>query len=130
MLKKITVLGFICVSVGSCFPVVQQLRLSLADTVTSYSNFEPEGPGTYAFGYDIDDPESANTQFREEERHLDGSVVGKYGWVADDGRVYVVSYVADTNGYRATVKDASRYRRAKGPIQRTIPHRAGPKHLI
>lgn len=59
-----------------------------------------QGPGTYAFGYDVADEATGNTHFREEQRHPNGTVTGSYGWVDPQGRVTVVSYVADKNGYR------------------------------
>ncbi|KAJ3653406.1 hypothetical protein Zmor_012660 [Zophobas morio] len=74
-------------------------RLSLVDW-NSYNYHEPQGPGTYAFGYDIDDASSNNVQFRNEERHPNGTVTGSYGYVAPDGNVRVVNYIADQNGYR------------------------------
>ncbi|XP_063922687.1 larval cuticle protein 16/17-like isoform X2 [Zophobas morio] len=82
-------------------------RLSLVDW-NSYNYHEPQGPGTYAFGYDIDDASSNNVQFRNEERHPNGTVTGSYGYVAPDGNVRVVNYIADQNGYRATEENPVR----------------------
>ncbi|XP_017779372.1 PREDICTED: cuticle protein 21-like [Nicrophorus vespilloides] len=82
-------------------------RLSLADWENYYEP-EPEGPGSYAFGYDIEDPETDNVQFRHEERHPNGTVRGSYGYVTPDGNVNIVNYIADALGYRATVETRSR----------------------
>lgn len=78
-------------------------RLSLADW-ESYSLRDHEGPGTYAFGFDVEDPETNNIQTRNEERYPNGTVVGSYGYVQPDGSVVLVNYVADENGYRANVE--------------------------
>ncbi|CAG9814347.1 unnamed protein product [Phaedon cochleariae] len=79
-------------------------RLSTVDWA-NHNTFEPQGRGTYAFGYDIEDPETNNVQFRDEERYQNGTVVGSYGYVKPDGNAHIVKYVADENGYRATVED-------------------------
>ncbi|KAG5894303.1 hypothetical protein JTB14_015543 [Gonioctena quinquepunctata] len=98
-------------------PLVTQPRLSIVDW-GNHNYFEPQGPGTYAFGYDIEDPETNNVQFRDEERYPNGTVVGSYGFVKPDGNIHVVKYVADGNGYRATVEDSSGQPKVSGfPIQ-------------
>lgn len=74
-------------------------RLSLVDW-DQYSTREEDGPGTYSFGYDIEDPETNNIQTRSEERYPNGTVVGSYGYVQPDGTVMLVNYIADENGYR------------------------------
>ncbi|CAG9771546.1 unnamed protein product [Ceutorhynchus assimilis] len=110
---KWDIIGVILLAIlelADLLPQVQELRLSLADVATSYSNYEPEGPGTYAFGYELDNPETQNVQFRDEERKADGTVTGKYGWVAEDGTAYVVTYVADSRGYRANVENIPSWR--------------------
>jgi hypothetical protein len=66
-----------------------------------------QGPGTYVFGYDIEEPENGNMQFRQEERLPNGTVTGSYGVVEPDGNVRVVRYIADSMGYRCTKLNSS-----------------------
>ncbi|XP_017135406.1 uncharacterized protein LOC108151358 [Drosophila miranda] len=66
--------------------------------VTNYFLHEPYGPNTYAFGYEIDDPQTQNIQFRDERRFVNGSVQGSYGYVRPDGLIEVTKYRADENG--------------------------------
>jgi len=39
-------------------------------------------------------------QYREEQRHLDGSVTGTYGWVDPNGILRLFDYISDKDGYR------------------------------
>lgn len=48
----------------------------------------------------MDDAETGNTQFREEERHPNGTVTGSYGYVDPFGKAQIVHYIADERGYR------------------------------
>ncbi|KAH8350841.1 hypothetical protein KR067_000998, partial [Drosophila pandora] len=70
--------------------------------VSSYFLREPYGPNTYSFGYEINDPQTHNSQFREEKRFVNGSIQGSYGYARPDGKVEVTSYTADEEkGYSA-----------------------------
>lgn len=59
-----------------------------------------QGPGTYTYGYDIEEPATRNIQFRRERRLPNGTVTGSYGLVEPDGNVRIVHYTADNLGYR------------------------------
>ncbi|CAH0557216.1 unnamed protein product [Brassicogethes aeneus] len=81
-------------------PLSSNPRLSLADW-NNYNLHEPNGPGTYAFGFDIEDPDTGNAQFRNEEKHANGSVTGSYGYMDPDGVARITHYIADAGGYRS-----------------------------
>lgn len=77
------------------------IRYSAVDWDTSvYSFRDQDGPGSYSFGYDIEDAETNNLQTRSEERFPNGTVTGHYGYLQPDGIVLMVNYIADTKGYR------------------------------
>lgn len=59
-----------------------------------------QGPNTYEFRYDVENAPTSNIQYRMEERLANGSVVGSYGQVQPDGKIRVVSYIADKDGVK------------------------------
>ncbi|XP_030372694.1 uncharacterized protein LOC115622776 [Scaptodrosophila lebanonensis] len=63
--------------------------------VNNYFLHDPYGPDTYAFGYEVVDPDTDNVQFRDERRYVNGSVEGSYGYVRPDGLIEVTRYRAD-----------------------------------
>lgn len=65
-----------------------------------YSHLDHQGRGSYSFGYDIEDPETNNVQFRNEERHPNGTIIGSYGYLEPNGNIHMVHYIADNYGYR------------------------------
>ncbi|XP_052846041.1 uncharacterized protein LOC128258456 isoform X1 [Drosophila gunungcola] len=73
--------------------------------VSNYFLHEPYGPNTYAFGYEVDDPQTKNSQFREEKRFVNGSIQGSYGYARPDGRIEVTKYRANEDGgYSAQIE--------------------------
>ncbi|XP_052859658.1 uncharacterized protein LOC128266909 [Anopheles cruzii] len=95
-------------------PVAQRIQ-SLENPM--YNFIDPYGPGTYAFGYEVEDPQSGNVQFRDEEKLHNGTVRGSYGYVQPDGSVLITNYVADGLGYRAKTE----IRRADGHTVASFP---------
>ncbi|XP_058835823.1 uncharacterized protein LOC131692673 isoform X2 [Topomyia yanbarensis] len=85
----------------------------------SYNIPNPYGPGTYAFGYEIEDPVSGNVQFRDEEKLQNGTVRGSYGYLQPDGTVVITRFIADLYGYRANTE----IKQADGQHLSTIPTR-------
>lgn len=59
-----------------------------------------KGPGTYAFGYEIEDSQTGNIQFRDEEKLRNGTIKGSYGVLAPDDTIRLTRYIADHLGYR------------------------------
>lgn len=57
----------------------------------------------YAFSYTVKDKASGD-DFSHTQQQVDGAVKGSYSVHLPDGRMQIVSYVADHNGYRADVK--------------------------
>ncbi|KAK9869673.1 hypothetical protein WA026_003422 [Henosepilachna vigintioctopunctata] len=114
---------------GAIIPVHRQGKLSLVEW-TNYNYREPEGYGTYAFGYDVEDPETNNIQFRNEEKLSNGSVIGSYGYLEESGNAFVVNYIADHNGYRAFVEDSTKLKSLKPSFltplrKRTVENTSG-----
>jgi len=63
--------------------------------------FQPPQP--HAFNYDVTD-EYGNQRYHREEGDGSGRVTGSYGYTDAYGIYRYVDYVADENGYRATIR--------------------------
>ncbi|KAF2880341.1 hypothetical protein ILUMI_25829 [Ignelater luminosus] len=63
-------------------------------TKAQYHIQTDEGPERY-FKY-----QTLSGQYRKEKRLEDGTVIGTYGWVDDDGFLRMRDYIADNAGYR------------------------------
>ncbi|CRL00059.1 CLUMA_CG013345, isoform A [Clunio marinus] len=112
------VFGLLLVNYATCrtsrsfrdFP--ETARLSQAQ-YPSYNIISPNGPGTYAFGYEIEDPATGNVQFRDEEKLRNGTVRGSYGVLLPDDTLHITRYIADRFGYRAS----SDTKKIKSPLK-------------
>ncbi|XP_053686121.1 uncharacterized protein LOC128735662, partial [Sabethes cyaneus] len=57
----------------------------------------------YVFSYSVKDAASGDDFSHTQQQHVDGAVKGSYKVQLPDGRMQIVKYVADNNGYRADV---------------------------
>ena len=56
-------------------------------------------------------------QYRKEQRHLDGSVTGTYGWVDPNGVLRLFDYISGNTGYRIDQKRLTSYRVPRNRFQ-------------
>ncbi|OQR77396.1 hypothetical protein BIW11_00449 [Tropilaelaps mercedesae] len=75
------------------------------------ANYGPPRP--YEYGYQLDDTNGSHGHI--EKRDESGRVEGEYSINLGDGRVRVVKYVADENGYRADVSTDELGTESKNP---------------
>jgi len=61
--------------------------------------------------------QTATGQYRKEQRHLDGSVTGTYGWVDPNGVLRLFDYISDDGGYRI---DRKRLFKVGKPINNVV----------
>lgn len=91
------------VAVASASHLVAPAALpALVNTGSSSQYRSQDNLGQYSFGYD--EAGATGGSFRHEKSDAYGNRVGSYGLTGADGRVRVVNYVADANGYRANVQ--------------------------
>lgn len=73
----------------------------VAETGTSSVHRSQDVHGNYDFGYE--EKHTSGGSFRQETGDAFGNKVGSYGLHDADGRVRIVKYVADANGFRVIV---------------------------
>jgi len=61
--------------------------------------------------------QTTSGQYRKEQRHLDGSVTGTYGWVDPNGVLRLFDYISDKDGYRI---DQKRLYKVGKPINNVV----------
>lgn len=74
---------------------------------------ESYAPRPYEYGYQLDDTQGSHGHI--EKRDESGRVEGEYSINLGDGRVRVVRYVADENGYRADISTDELGTESKNP---------------
>ena len=87
-----------------------QSRLRQLSTVDQQVKYEQR---PYEYGYQLDDTNGSHGHV--EKRDESGRVEGEYSINLGDGRVRVVKYVADENGYRADVSTDELGTESKNP---------------
>ncbi|XP_022244736.1 uncharacterized protein LOC106461926 [Limulus polyphemus] len=87
-----------------------------------------ESPKPYNFGYQIQD-EAGNTQEREESGDEAGNVQGSYGYTDGLGLYRKVQYVADTEGFRATIESNEPGLTNANPANVEITAQEPPAHI-
>lgn len=90
-------------SVASASHLLAPAAIPAAVNTGSSSQYRSQDNlGQYSFGYD--EAGATGGSFRHEKSDAYGNRVGSYGLTGADGRVRIVNYVADANGYRANVQ--------------------------
>lgn len=94
--------GFVAVASASHLAAPVAVVPAAVNTGASSQYRSQDNLGQYAFGYD--EAGATGGSFRHEKSDAYGNRVGSYGLRGADGRVRIVNYVADANGYRASVQ--------------------------
>lgn len=91
------------ISVASAGHLLAPAAIPAAVNTGSSSQYRSQDNlGQYSFGYD--EAGATGGSFRHEKSDAYGNRVGSYGLTGADGRVRIVNYVADANGYRANIQ--------------------------
>ncbi|KAJ8731855.1 hypothetical protein PYW08_014585 [Mythimna loreyi] len=101
---------FLMISIlAQAYTAPRSPRLTLAENTPNYiyNNFDGNPENVLSFGYDVADPATGNNQYRHEERHPNGTVIGRYGYVDPYGRPVKYTYIADKFGYRVFSDEAT-----------------------
>ncbi|KAM7301789.1 putative cuticle protein [Ixodes scapularis] len=93
--RPAVVTGFVAPAVAKINPVPAIVKTVVAEPAY--------GPHPYSFGYDTVD-EFGNKQYRHETSDANNAKKGSYGYTDTNGIYRQVDYIADANGFRATVR--------------------------
>ncbi|XP_053678369.1 uncharacterized protein LOC128728747 [Anopheles nili] len=75
----------------------------VVDDIDSYNEASTNVKKNYVFSYAVKDSASGDDFSHTQQQQTDGAVKGSYKVHLPDGRMQIVKYVADNNGYRADV---------------------------
>uniref|UniRef100_A0A182N2N4 Uncharacterized protein n=1 Tax=Anopheles dirus TaxID=7168 RepID=A0A182N2N4_9DIPT len=73
------------------------------DDIDSFNEASTNVKKNYVFSYAVKDSASGDDFSHTQQQQTDGAVKGSYKVHLPDGRMQIVKYVADSNGYRADV---------------------------
>ncbi|KFB51797.1 AGAP010717-PA-like protein [Anopheles sinensis] len=73
------------------------------EDIDSYNEASTNVKKNYVFSYAVKDSASGDDFSHTQQQQTDGAVKGSYKVQLPDGRMQIVKYVADNNGYRADV---------------------------
>lgn len=79
------------------------LALSLCCLVIVYSAPTPEDEAPHPYSFAFEEKDVNFTIARKEEMDATGVVTGSYSYIDKDGLFRTVNYVADDDGFRATI---------------------------
>ena len=83
----------------------------------------------YDFAYSVQDDETGSAYSHQEERKGDVTT-GEYRVTLPDGRIQIVSYTADENGYRANVSYEPIKKKYKPPVVAYPQYKPEPEYIL
>ncbi|XP_015903812.2 adult-specific rigid cuticular protein 15.5 [Parasteatoda tepidariorum] len=110
------------------------ILVTIAATVSAQGNirdyrvdpYYDQSPKPYSFSYSAPLDDGVGQSSRSETADGSGRVQGSYSLNNDEGHYRVVDYVADENGFRASIRTNEPGTESKNPADVTIESAAGP----
>ncbi|XP_034824810.1 endocuticle structural glycoprotein ABD-5-like isoform X1 [Maniola hyperantus] len=97
----------VCVAVAAAAPQAQRSGPNPEDVQILEYDTDNDGLGTYKYAFELSDGTKKEEQGELKNAGTDNeimSVKGSYSWTAPDGVTYLVTYVADENGFNPTIE--------------------------
>ena len=104
------------------------ITFSLSFFLSFFLSLSLQPPQPHSFSYDDTDDEG-NQRFHSETGDGNGKVTGSYGYKDAYGVYRVVDYVADENGYRATIRSNEPGMEAPGPADVELNLETPPENV-